>query len=123
MKKIFLIEDDVTLAEMYEEQFKMSGFDTVVAKNSEEVIQKIDSSMNLILLDILLPDKNGFEVLKDIKSKNEYKNIPVIILTNLGVKDADRDIKLAISLGATDYLVKAYNTPDQVVNKVKEILK
>lgn len=122
MKKILLIEDEEMLVEMYKEQFKKSGFETVTAQNSDEVQKKLDSSVDLILLDILLPGENGFDILKKIKSKKEYQKLPVIILTNLGSKETNKDLKLALSLGAKDFLVKAYHTPQQVVQKIEESL-
>ena len=122
MKKILLIEDDVRLAEMYKEQFKLSNLEVILAKDSEEAFKKINTAIKLILLDLLLPGENGFEILKKIKSNKSYSKIPVIILTNLGTEKANKDTDLAISLGANNFLVKAYYTPDQVVKKIKKIM-
>jgi len=122
VKKILLIEDDVRLAEMYKEQFKLSNLEVILAKDSEEAFKKINTAIKLILLDLLLPGENGFEILKKIKSNKSYSKIPVIILTNLGTEKANKDTDLAISLGANNFLVKAYYTPDQVVKKIKKIM-
>lgn len=122
MKKILLIEDDSTLAEMYGEQFKLSGIEMVTAKDGVEGFKKVNSKIDLVLLDILLPDENGFEILKKLKSNKNYKKIPVVILTNLGTERADKNTHLALSLGAEDFLVKANHTPAQVVKKIEDIL-
>ncbi len=122
MKKILLIEDDLRLAEMYKEQFELSGLRVALAKDSDEAFKKISPGINLILLDILLPGENGFEILKKIKNHKDYKKIPVVILTNLGTEKANKDTDLAISLGASKFLVKAYYTPDQIVKKIKSMV-
>ena len=74
---------------------------------------------HLILLDLILPGMDGFEVLRDIHGNENSKKIPVIILSNLGQKD---DIEKGMRFGAIDYLVKAHNTPGEIVDKVKEVL-
>jgi len=122
MKKILLIEDDRSLAEMYQEQFKLSGLEMTVARDGAEAKKAISQDVDLILLDILLPDENGFEILKRLKADKKYQHIPVIILTNLGTEKTDKDTNLALALGATDFLVKAYHTPEQVVRKVKDLI-
>lgn len=115
--KILIVEDDEFLSGMYITKFTMEGFHVVFAEDGELGVLKAKEELpRLILLDILLPKKNGFEVLQLLKSEDQTKSIPVILLTNLSQED---DIKKGYELGAVDYLVKAYNIPSEVVKKVK----
>jgi len=119
-QKILIVEDDEFLSGMYITKFTMEGFHVVFAEDGELGLAKAKVELpKLILLDILLPKKNGFEVLQELKSEETTKQIPVILLTNLSQED---DIKRGYELGAVDYLVKAYNIPSEVVKKVKEHL-
>ncbi|MFY9493240.1 MAG: response regulator [Minisyncoccia bacterium] len=119
--KILLVEDDPFLLDMYSTKFKEVGFDVVVAQDGEMGLAKAKELMpDLVLLDIVLPKKDGFEVLKILKSDGQTAKIPVILLTNLGL---DSDVKRGLELGAQSYIIKAHFTPTEVVAKVKEILK
>jgi len=119
MEKILLIEDDTFLSDMYVTKFSKLGYKIETAYDGEEGIKKIKSlSPDVILLDIRLPLKDGFEVLKEIKDDEKLKDIPVILLTNLGQKE---DIEKGLKLGAVDYLIKAQFTPQEVVDKVKKV--
>src|SRR3989344_858665 len=120
--KILLIEDDSMLASMYEERLTEEGYEVSLAFDGEEALERARNRPNLILLDIMLPKLNGFEVLKKLKESAETRHIPVIILTNLGSKSANEDRNLAIALGAADYLVKSFHLPNEVVDKIKVIL-
>ncbi len=118
--RIFLVEDDQDLQEMYETKFTMEGFEVVKAENGAAALNKITGDKpDIILLDIVMPEIDGFQVLKDIKANPDTKEIPVILLTNLG---QDGDIKKGMELGAVDYLIKANFTPNEVVEKVKKAL-
>lgn len=118
---ILLIEDEEMLANMYETKFKNEGFDIRKALDGETGLKMAaEAKPDIILLDIIMPKLDGFSVLKKIKENDKLKNVPVILLTNLG---QDEDIKKGQTLGATGYLVKANLTPIEVVNKVKEYLK
>jgi CheY-like chemotaxis protein len=120
-KKIVIVEDDFFVRDLYERQLKKEGFDVVVAVDGEEGTKKIIGEVpDLILLDLMLPKVNGQDVLKAIKGNPETKNIPVIILTNLG---QDEIIKQCFDLGANSYLVKSAYTPNQVVSEVKTYIK
>lgn len=123
MKKILLVEDEPLLIDLYKEAFTEEVFDLQVATTGSEGLKAAKSNPDLILLDILLPEMNGFEVLRAIKANTKTKNIPVIVLTNLGSEQTDKDKQLALSLGAIDYLVKSYHTPDELVTIVKKLLK
>ena len=118
--KILLVEDDPFLLDMYTTKFKDVGFNMVVAQDGElALIKAKEESPDLILLDVVLPKKDGFEVLKILKSESQTAAIPVVLLTNLGL---DSDVKRGLELGAQAYIVKAHFTPTEVVAKIKEIL-
>lgn len=120
MKKILLVEDEPLLIDLYKEAFKGGEFELTVATSGTEGLRAAKKIPDLILLDILLPEMNGFEVLRSLKANNKTKSIPVIVLTNLGSEETDKDKQLAISLGAVDYLVKSYHTPDELVAVVQK---
>lgn len=118
--KILLVEDDPFLLDMYTTKFRDVGFNIVVAQDGElALIKAREESPDLILLDVVLPKKDGFEVLKTLKSDSQTAAIPVVLLTNLGL---DSDVKRGLELGAQSYIVKAHFTPTEVVAKIKEIL-
>ncbi|MBZ9572519.1 response regulator [Patescibacteria group bacterium] len=118
--KILMIEEDRFLRKIYRNKLSDSGFEFIEAINGIEGLNKIFSEKpDLILLDIILPRKNGFDVLIEIKRRTATKKIPVIILSNLG---QESDVKKGLSLGAKEYLVKTEVNLSEVVNKVKEHL-
>jgi len=106
---------------MYSTKLIQEGFETEIAVDGKQGIDKIKNiKPDLVLLDIVLPKMDGFEILESIKKDPEFKNIPIILLTNLGQKN---EIEKGLSLGADEYIIKAHFTPTAVVAKVKEILK
>ena len=123
MARIMLVEDDAILAEMYQAKFELEGHDVKLATNGEECLEILDTHIpELILLDILMPKLNGFHVLKEIKKRPKLRQIPVILLTNLGEAEVDMNKELAHALGVSDYLIKSHHTPDEVVEKINRIL-
>ncbi len=119
-KVILLVDDDLTLREMYDERLKAEGFEIIQASNGEEAIAKAkDVKPNVILLDIMMPKINGFDVLKDLKENPETKDTPVIILTAL-IQDVDR--LQGKKLGAADYIVKSETMPGEVIAKIKKVM-
>lgn len=115
-----MVEDNIFLRKLYRDKFTRAGFEFIEATNGIEGVNKVMTEKpNLVILDLLLPRKNGFNVLSDIKSNSQTKKIPVIILSNLG---QEIDIKEAFSLGAQEYLVKTDVRLSEVVNRVKKIL-
>ena len=117
MRNILLIEDDPFLCEMYSSKFKETDFNLLIVKDAKEALKVIKKNkLDLILLDIILPGMDGFELLKKIKKDKSISDIPVIFLTNLSQKE---DLEKGLKLGAQDYIIKAYNTPTEVVAKVK----
>jgi DNA-binding response OmpR family regulator len=120
MAKILLVEDDQLLTRLYTKKFTKEGFEvTVAGDGSDGLVKAKNSPPDLILLDLMMPKANGFEMLQALQSSAQLKNIPVVVLTNVS---AETDEQRARSLGATDYLVKANSPPDQVVARVKELL-
>ncbi len=121
-KKVLLVEDEPLLIDMYQERFGEEDFELDIARDGNEAIKKADRGVDLILLDILLPGINGFEVLRRLKKNLDTRDVPVIVLTNLGSEQSDSDKQLAFSLGAVDYLVKSYHTPDEMVEIINKRL-
>jgi len=118
--KILLVEDDVFLLNMYAEKFRRESFDVFVADNGIKALKVANEELPaIILLDLILPKMDGFEVLRELKKNPALVNVPVILLTNLSQKD---DINRGMELGAVDFLIKAHFMPSEVVNKVKKIL-
>ncbi|MBM2821097.1 MAG: hypothetical protein HW405_857 [Candidatus Berkelbacteria bacterium] len=119
-KTVLLVDDDLTLREMYEERMKAEGFNIIQASNGEEALKKAaEAKPHIILLDIMMPKVNGFDVLKDLKNNPELKDIPVIILTAL-IQDVDR--VQGKKLGAADYIVKSETMPGEVIVKIKNAI-
>jgi DNA-binding response OmpR family regulator len=124
VSKILIIEDDTNLSDLYQAKFSMEGFEVVVANDGDQgIASSVSEKPSIILLDILMPNVNGFEVLRQLKTNPETKDTPVIVYTNLGTTDADEKRELAFSLGASDYLVKALHEPESIVQRVNAILK
>jgi len=121
MKKILIVEDDKFLRELIVRKLKEENFNITEAIDGEEGIKKIkEEKPDLILLDLILPGIDGFEVLSKMKEDMSLSQIPVIILSNLGQKD---DVERGFKLGVVDYLIKAHFTPGEIIEKVKAALK
>jgi DNA-binding response OmpR family regulator len=118
--KILIIEDDESVSLMYRTKFIQDGFMVITAGNGARGLEMaIKDRPDIILLDLLMPELDGFSVLKQLKANKGTKNIPVIILTVL----SDEESKLkGERLGAIDYIVKSYFTPSEIYEKIKEIL-
>lgn len=123
-QSILIVEDDNILQEMYCEKFEMDGFNVEKSSTGREGLKILEENTpDIILLDILMPDMNGLEMLKEMKKNRELRNIPVILLTNLGESKIDMDPELSFALGIKDYLIKTKHTPDDVVKRVRQVLK
>jgi len=121
MKKILLIEDDPFLSSLLGNRLKKEGFDLLTAKSGNEAVKTLkNNTIDLVLLDLILPEKSGFEVLEDIKSDPQVAKTPVIIISNLG---QEADIEKAKEFGVADYVVKAKISIDDLVKKIKDFLK
>ena len=98
----------------------LEGFEVHVAGDGEKGLEMVQNELPaLILLDIILPKMSGFDVLKDLKMDKRTKDIPVILLTNLGQRE---DVQKGFKLGAKDYLIKAHFMPSEVVEKIKKFI-
>lgn len=120
MKKIFVIEDEKILGEMYESTLRLQGFEVKIIMDGKSAAREIRKGKpDLILLDLLLPGKKGEDVLKNLKSNSETKSIPVFILTNY---DTPEDRKMGNNLGAEKYILKTSITPKEIGEIVKRRL-
>ncbi|MDD5430802.1 MAG: response regulator [Candidatus Pacebacteria bacterium] len=122
MARILLVEDEVFLSSLLKNRFQKEGFEVVLAQTGDEALTALSGGQkpDLILLDLILPGKSGFEVLETIKSDPRVTKVPVMIISNLG---QDSDIQKGKELGAVDYLIKTRVSIDFLVERAKEFLK
>ena len=121
MRKVLIIEDDNFLLDLEATKLKSEGYIVISASTGEEGIERIyDEGVDLVLLDLILPKIDGFEILKKIKEDDKLKKIPVIIFSNLS---DSKDIDRAKDLGATDFMVKSNFTLDELVKHISKTLK
>ena len=120
--KILIIDDDEFLLDMYAVKFKEEGFEVDIAREGKEALNKIKegASPEVVLLDVVMPGMDGFELLETIRKEKLIPTSKIIMLSNLGQKE---HLDKGMSLGAADYIVKAYFTPSEVVKRVNEVLK
>lgn len=120
MNRLLIIEDEAVVARMYEKIFNYAGFTVKIAGDGEDGLAKVKTTNpDLILLDIMMPKMDGLKVL-DLLKKDEFtKNVPVVILTNLG---NDAVVTEAFRLGATGYIFKSGMSNDRIVEEVKQYL-
>ena len=119
--KVLIVEDDMLMGTLLSEALWRYEFEPILAKDGDEGLKTLEKTLpHLVLLDLILPGINGFEVLERIKSNARTKDIPVIIVSNLGDKS---DIERGLSLGAEDYLVKANMVPKDIVGKIQDVVK
>lgn len=120
IKKVMIVEDDEHISNVYEMKLEKEGIHTVCVKDGQNATEAIfQEKPDLIILDIMLPGKDGFEVIKEIKQNAEIANIPIIVLSNLG---QDPDQARALALGANEYVIKISCSTQEVVAKVKGYL-
>lgn len=118
--RVLLVEDDSFLRDLISQKMKKEGFQVIEAVDGDESLRKAAAeNPHIILLDLILPGVDGFEVLKKLRAEPVTSKVPVIVLSNLGQKD---DVEKGIRMGAADYLVKAHNTPGEIIDKIKTIL-
>ncbi|KKU10192.1 MAG: Phosphate regulon transcriptional regulatory protein PhoB [Parcubacteria group bacterium GW2011_GWB1_46_8] len=116
---ILIVEDEIFLANLLLLRFQKENFEVVQAFSGTEALKKLEEiSPDLVLLDLILPNKNGFEVLEEVSQNPQWRTIPVIIVSNLG---QESDIERGKQFGAMDYYVKARLSIDELVKKVKDI--
>jgi len=121
-KKILIVEDDSFLQGLISRKLKAENFDVFIALSAPEALTIIDGGLvpDLILLDLLLPQMDGYAFLKNIRAKAQFKTTPVIVFSNLS---EEKDIKRAKDLGITDFMVKANFTLDELSQKIKSAAK
>lgn len=119
-EKILIIEDDRFISKMYQTKLSLEGYTVETAENGALGVEKIKSFQpDMVLLDIIMPEMDGFGVLEAIRDDDSINSTPVVVMSNLAQED---HLKRAKALGAKDYIVKSQLTPMDVVKKIKEIL-
>lgn len=121
MNTILIVEDDPLISRLYQQAFQFDGYNVVLSHNGADGLEKVRSvKPTLVLLDIMLPKMNGFELLEKIKNDQDTKKIPVIMLTNI---TDEREAQRALVLGAVKYIMKSSYKPKQITEMVKQIIK
>ncbi|MBU3925882.1 response regulator [Patescibacteria group bacterium] len=120
MSKVLFIEDEPKLQQALQETFKKEGFEIFYAHDGEAGVKLAEEVCpDLVMLDLILPKKNGFDVLSELKTNSRLMKIPVVVLTNL---EGAQDIEKALSLGAYTYLLKTNYSLDEILEKAKEAI-
>jgi len=120
MKKILLVEDEPFLTDIYTTKLERTGFEVQLVTEGDKVLGVLkEFKPDLLVLDIILPNLDGWEVLRKIRKEKGFEELPVIILSNLGQK---QEVMKGLNLGATKYLIKAHYTPSELVEEIKKIL-
>ncbi|MEX2008211.1 MAG: response regulator [Candidatus Spechtbacterales bacterium] len=120
MKKVLFIEDEPVLQETLAEALHEAGFEVALAADGEKGLELIlANEYDLILLDLILPRRNGFQIMEALKKEGRIPKAPIVVLTNL---ESAHDVERVLALGATTYLVKAHYTPSDIVQKIRQML-
>ena len=120
-KKILIIEDDKFVRELIAQKLTEEGYEALTTIDGEEgMVQIKEKKPDLVLLDLILPGIDGFEVLSRMKADPDLEKIPVVILSNLGQRE---EVERGLKMGANDYLIKAHFTPREIIEKVNSVLK
>lgn len=121
-KTIMVVEDDMFISDIYDVKLTAAGYNVISANNGRDAIEKLNSGIypHLMLLDIVMPYMDGFDVLEALSQKEKLRHIPIVLLTNLSQKE---DIDRAMNLGASDYLIKSHFTPSEVLSKVEKYIR
>lgn len=118
--RVLIVDDDQTLCDMYAERLQVEGFEVIVAHNGEEGAAKaVEYLPDVILLDLMMPKVNGFNTLEILKSTQETKDIPVLLLTAL-IQEENK--QRGLQAGAEDYIIKSESMPGTVIDKIKEVV-
>lgn len=120
-KTIMIAEDDAFIGDIYEVKLKSAGYNVILANDGRNAIEKLENGVkpNILLLDIVMPYMDGFDVLEALNNREEWKAIPVVLLTNLSQKD---DVDRGLKLGAKDFLIKSHFTPTEVLAKIEKYI-
>ena len=120
MAKVLLIEDDIFLSSLLKNRLQKEGIEVLLAKDGKEALTTLKSTKpDLILLDLILPEKSGFEVMENMRSDPQFQGAPIIVVSNLGQPE---DITKSQELGAVEYFVKAQTSIDDLVDRIKGFL-
>lgn len=118
--KVLVVEDDEMIVEMYKLRLEEEGYEVLTTDRGSEALDLVKKEKpDIILLDVILPEVDGFTILQGLKGEIGTKEIPVLLLTNLG-QESDRE--KGVGMGAADYFVKAQHTPVEVIQKIKELI-
>ena len=121
MKTILIAEDDIFLANAYRVKFEKKEFNVLLAGDGIEVLDILSKKTpNIILLDLVMPNMDGFTTLVEIKKNKKFEKIPIIVASNLGQKE---DVERATQNGADDFIIKSDTTMEEIYNKVASLLK
>jgi len=121
MKKILLVEDDPSLIDIYKTKLEEDGFKVEVINSGDRILSTLkETSPDLLVLDIVLPHLDGWEIMERIKADRNLNDLKVIILSNLGQKN---EVERSLKMGAVKYLIKAHYTPMEIVEEIKKALK
>ncbi|HNP74791.1 MAG TPA: response regulator [bacterium] len=119
-KKILLVEDDPMIVEMYKMRFEEEGFEVLVTDRGSEALEIASQQRPVaVLLDVILPEIDGFSILQNLKSSPDTRDIPVMLLTNLG---QESDQEKGRQLGVADYFIKSQHTPADIIQRVNSII-
>jgi len=119
MPKILIAEDDKFLANAYRVKLTKEGFDIEIAENGIKALEIVEKSQpDLILLDLVMPKKDGFSTLKDLKANEKWKNIPVIVSTNLSQEE---DREKIMEMGANDFIIKSELSMESLIKKINDL--
>lgn len=119
-KKILLVEDDPLILQIYKSRLQRAGFEVSSITSGGGVLERLkNEEFDLVLLDMVLPEESGFEILRKIYQKEGLKKTKVLVLSNIGEKTK---VDKAFNMGVAGYLIKAHYTPSEVVNKIKELM-
>lgn len=120
-KKILLVEDEEIIYNLLQKKLKGAGYEVKIAKNGEEALDSLEEEKpDVLLLDIVMPKKGGFEVMEEMQEKDGLEGIPVIVISNSG---QPVELDKAKKLGADDWLIKTEFDPDEVIEKVGQSIK
>lgn len=118
--RVLLVEDEPALRDIYATKMRMEGFEVIEAVDGVDCLDKVqESAPDVILLDVIMPMKNGFDTLRDLKANPRTRDYPVVIMSNLG---QDYEVKRGMALGAIRFLTKASLTPARMIEEVRKAL-
>ena len=120
-KRILIVEDEPFLVEMYKARFEQEGYKVEVAFNGMTVVESVKKNKpDIVLLDIVMPEQDGYAVLRELKSRKDLRFTPVLVFSNLA---QDEEIEKGMKLGADKYFIKSEYTPSQLVQEVEKMIK